>query len=239
MISEQKTISQVDLASKWGCKTLTREIFEEQLMTLKLQVMELGELAKNALDQSIHALVNQNADLALDIIDKDNVLNALDEEINENATWLIAKEQPLAIDLRKIISIMKVTTDLERIGDLAVNIAKSVIRIGDRKFVEPLKKIPEMASITREMIENILLAFNEEDMYKAGDIAKKDDKVDNMYGELVTELMELMTKNPDYIAQIIQLSFICRYLERVADHTTNISEAIIYVVKGKRYDLNS
>lgn len=218
---------------------MTRENFEEQLIALKSQLMELGELAKMALDQSINALANQNIDLALQVIDEDSKINALEEEINENATWLIAKEQPLAIDLRKIIAVMKVTTDIERIGDLAVNISKSVIRIGEREFLEPLVKLPQMAAITQKMIDNILLAFNEEDIYKARDVAKKDDEVDKMYGELVAELMVLMTKNPDYIAQIIQLSFICRYLERVADHTTNISEAIIYLVKGKRYDLNS
>ncbi|WP_404456383.1 phosphate signaling complex protein PhoU [Virgibacillus necropolis] len=201
--------------------------------------MELGNLAKLALDRSINALENQNVDLALQVIDEDAKINALEEEINENATWLIAKEQPLASDLRKIIAIMKVTTDIERIGDLAVNIAKSVIRIGEREFVEPLNKIPHMASITQKMIDNILFAFNEEDIYKARDVANMDDEVDKMYGRLVEELMGLMTKNPEYIAQIIQLSFVCRYLERVADHTTNISEAIIYLVKGKRYDLNS
>ncbi|MFZ3578611.1 phosphate signaling complex protein PhoU [Virgibacillus sp. DJP39] len=218
---------------------MTRENFEEQLTGLKSQLMELGHLAKTALDRSIHALENQNVELALQVIEDDDEINVMEEEINENATWLIAKEQPLATDLRKIIAVMKVTTDIERIGDLAVNIAKSVIRIGEHKFVEPLKKIPEMASVTQEMIDHVLLAFNEEDIFKARDVAKKDDEVDKMYGGLVAELMDLMTKNPDYIAQIIQLSFICRYLERVADHTTNISEAIIYLVKGKRYDLNS
>ncbi|XKF66160.1 phosphate signaling complex protein PhoU [Virgibacillus necropolis] len=218
---------------------MTRENFEEQLAVLKSELMELGNLAKLALDRSINALENQNVDLALQVIDEDAKINALEEEINENATWLIAKEQPLASDLRKIIAIMKVTTDIERIGDLAVNIAKSVIRIGEREFVEPLNKIPHMASITQKMIDNILFAFNEEDIYKARDVANMDDEVDKMYGRLVEELMGLMTKNPEYIAQIIQLSFVCRYLERVADHTTNISEAIIYLVKGKRYDLNS
>ncbi|WP_172840569.1 phosphate signaling complex protein PhoU [Virgibacillus phasianinus] len=217
---------------------LTRESFEEQLITLKSELMELGDLAKFALDQSIQALENQNVDLALQVIDEDAKINLLEEEIDEHATWLIAKEQPLASDLRKNIAVMKVTTDIERIGDLAVNIAKSVIRIGKSEFIEPLNKIPKMALMAQEMIDCILKAFNEEDIYQAREIAEKDDEVDKMYGGLVAELMELMTKNPTYVAQIIQLSFICRYLERVADHATNISEAIIYLVKGKRYDLN-
>lgn len=218
---------------------LTRENFAEQLAALNFQVMDLGELAKRALDQSIHALENQNVDLALQVIEEDAKINALDEEINENATWLIAKEQPLATDLRKIIAVIKVTTDIERIGDLAVNIAKSVSRIGEQKFLEPFVKITQMAVITQEMIDNILVAFNEKDIYKAREVAEKDDEVDEMYGVVIAELMGLMTKNPAYIAQFIQLSFICRYLERAADHATNISEAIIYLVKGKRYDLNS
>ncbi|WP_430785252.1 phosphate signaling complex protein PhoU [Virgibacillus flavescens] len=218
---------------------MTRENFEEQLLSLKSELMQLGDLAKLAIDRSIDALESQNADMALQVIDEDAKINALEEEINETATWLIAKEQPLASDLRKIIAVMKVTTDIERIGDLAVNIAKSVIRIGQKEFVEPLVEIPHMASITQKMIEDILVAFNDEDIYKARDVANMDDKVDKMYGGLVEELMGVMAKNPEYITQVIQLSFICRYLERAADHATNISEAIIYLVKGKRYDLNS
>lgn len=217
---------------------VARENFTEQLEELKAQLLNLGELAQNAINNSVDSLKEQDVEKALKIIDDDSKINELEEEINDKAVWLIAKEQPVASDLRKLIATLKVTTDLERIGDLAVNIAKSVIRIGDKPLIKPLEDIPNMASIAQNMIENVLKAYYEEDILQAKEVADADDKVDQMYGRLVQELMEHMTKQPEYISQVTQLAFICRYLERVADHTTNISESIIYLVKGKVFDLN-
>ncbi|MFD1039767.1 phosphate signaling complex protein PhoU [Virgibacillus byunsanensis] len=217
---------------------VVRENFDEQLDDLKSQLVHLGKLANTAVERSIRALNNQDIELALQIIDDDYKINVLEEEINETATWLIAKEQPLATDLRKLITTLKITTDIERIGDLAVNIAKSVIRIGEKQLMIPVDRIPEMVDITQQMIEKSLLAYYEEDIHKAKEVADTDDHVDQMYGSLIKELLEYMTQNPQHISQVTQLAFICRYLERIADHTTNISEGIIYLVKGKRFDLN-
>ncbi|NIK13016.1 phosphate signaling complex protein PhoU [Alkalibacillus almallahensis] len=217
---------------------MARENFTEQLDHLNSLLVEMGQLAQKAINQSILALQNQDVDQALKVIDEDDKINHLEETINEETIWLIAKEQPLASDLRRLISTLKITTDLERIGDLAVNIAKSVIRIGDEPLVKPLEDIPRMATITQEMVEDVLNAYASEDLVQAQKVADTDDQVDEMYGKIVQELMEMMAKHPEQIAQITQLAFICRFLERVADHTTNISEGIIYLVKGKVYDLN-
>ncbi|MDQ0159450.1 phosphate signaling complex protein PhoU [Alkalibacillus salilacus] len=217
---------------------MVRENFTEQLDHLNSQLVEMGQLAQKAINQSILALQNQDVDQALKVIDEDDKINHLEETINEETIWLIAKEQPLASDLRRLVSTLKITTDLERIGDLAVNIAKSVIRIGDEPLVKPLEDIPRMATITQEMVEDVLNAYASEDLVQAQKVADTDDQVDEMYGKIVQELMEMMAKHPEQIAQITQLAFICRFLERVADHTTNISEGIIYLVKGKVYDLN-
>ncbi|KMM37819.1 phosphate signaling complex protein PhoU [Guptibacillus hwajinpoensis] len=218
---------------------VVRENFQEQLDEIKSQLLELGSLAQISVDEAITALKNQDVDKALEIIENDNKINRLEEEINERAIWLIAKEQPLATDLRRLISALKITTDVERVGDLAVNIAKSIIRIGDKPFVKPIEEIPALAQKANNMLREVLASFYDEDVNQAMAVADADDEIDNMYGRLVKELLELMTKHPESVSQIQQLSFICRYIERIGDHCTNISESVIYVVKGKRYDLNA
>ncbi len=218
---------------------VVRENFQEQLDEIKTKLLELGSLAQVAVDDAITALKNQDVDKALEIIDNDYKINRLEEEINETAIWLIAKEQPLATDLRRLISALKITTDVERVGDLAVNIAKSIIRIGDKPFVKPIEEIPALAQKANNMLKEVLASFYDEDVNKAMAVADADDEIDNMYGRLVKELLELMTEHPESVSQIQQLSFICRYVERIGDHCTNISESVIYVVKGKRYDLNA
>ena len=216
-----------------------RETFEGQLNELKSELLALGKLAESALNDAISALKEQDRDKALKIIDNDYKINDLEDEINEKTTWMIAKQQPVAGDLRRLITTLKIATDVERVGDLAVNIAKSVIRIGEEPFIKPLEEIPKMAEIAQKMINNVLKAYYEEDVAAAKEIADVDDEVDRLNGKLIQELLEIMIERPESIRQITQLTFVCRDIERVADHATNISESIIYLVKGKRYDLNS
>lgn len=215
-----------------------RTKFHAELNELKEMVLELGRLAQEAVSESIEALKTQNVDKALKIIEDDIHLNLLEEEINDKSILLIAKQSPVASDLRRIIVALKVSTDLERIGDLAVNIAKSVIRIGDKPFIKPIEDIPRVAETANKMLADVLAAFNEEDVELAKRVAEVDDEVDEAYGRLIRELLELMTQKPDFISQITQLAFVCRFVERVADHTTNVSESVLYLVKGRRYDLN-
>ncbi len=217
---------------------VARENFDMQLDELKSQLLELGNMAKQAISESIEALKKQDVDKALKIIENDKKINELEAEIIDKTIWLIAKQQPVASDLRRLVVALRVTTDVERIGDLAVNISKSVIRIGNEEFIKPLVDIPKMADIAYGMIEDVLQAFYTEDIESAKKVAETDDEVDELYGRIIKELLELMSQNPTMVSQVMQLSFICRYLERAADHTTNISEDIIYLVKGKRYDLN-
>ncbi|RBW70548.1 phosphate signaling complex protein PhoU [Bacillus taeanensis] len=216
-----------------------RENFDAQLKELKDELLELGNLAQNALKQSIIALKNQDVEKALQIIENDYKINNLESDINDKVILMIAKQQPVATDLRRLIVALKISTDLERIGDLAVNIAKSIIRIGEEPFVKPIEEIPKMAETARGMIKDVLQAFYDEDVVAAKNIADSDDEVDQKYGKLIKELLEIVTNNPEWIAQITQLTFICRFIERAADHATNISESVIYLVKGKYYDLNS
>lgn len=215
-----------------------RENFHVQLEELKDQLLELGRMAKEAIHESIEALKMQDVERALRVIENDDKINALEQEINDKTIWLIAKQQPVASDLRRLVVALRVTTDVERIGDLAVDISKSVIRIGKEELIKPLVDIPYMANITHRMLEDVLQAFYAEDIAKAKKVADTDDEVDELHGKIIRELLELTSHYPSAVSQIMQLAFICRYLERAADHTTNISEDIIYLVKGERYDLN-
>ncbi|WP_171016873.1 phosphate signaling complex protein PhoU [Pseudalkalibacillus caeni] len=218
---------------------VVRGNFQTELEQLKNMLLELGKKAETAMNRAIEALKTQNVDDAIHIIEDDAEINVLEDEINDLAILMIAKQQPVATDLRRIIVALRISTDLERVGDLAVNIAKSVIRIGDGKLIKPIEEIPRMAAIAQKMNADVLEAFYKEDVDLAKKVAEIDDQVDDMYGRLVQELLELMTQNPDFIRQITQLAFICRYIERYADHATNISESVIYLVKGKHYDLNA
>lgn len=212
--------------------------FDANLKELQTKLMDLGNIAKIALERSIVALEEKDVDTALAIIEGDQKADDLEEEINDLAILTIAKQQPVATDLRRIIVAIKIASDLERIADFAVNVAKSTIRIGNEPLIKPIHHIKEMHAITSEMIQLTLESFVEEDVAKAKKIADMDDKVDDLYGETIVELLTLNKEKPEFTAQITQLSFICRYLERAADHSTNIAEGVFYLVKGRRYDLN-
>ncbi|MFS0821848.1 phosphate signaling complex protein PhoU [Bacillus sp. 1P02SD] len=215
-----------------------RATFQADLNELKEMIIQLGSQAQEAVGQAIDALKSQDVDKALKIIENDTQLNLMEEEINDKAILLIAQQAPVAIDLRRVIVAIKISSDLERVGDLAVNIAKSVIRIGTQQLIKPIEDIPRMAEVANKMVADSLRAYSEEDVELAKNVAKVDDQVDEAYGILIKELLGLMTQKPENISQITQLSFICRNIERVADHSTNISESILYLIKGKRYDLN-
>ncbi|MGD6832250.1 phosphate signaling complex protein PhoU [Sutcliffiella halmapala] len=213
--------------------------FQLDLNTLRDKLLELGSLAEIALGKSINALTNKDIEQSLMIIEDDYKADRLDEEINDFAILLIAKQQPVAVDLRRIIVAIKISTDVERIADFAVNIAKSTIRIGEKsEDLIPIEKIVKMHNIATEMLSLSLKAYYDEDVILAKQVAEMDDRVDELYGENIRELLKLTKDFPDMIPQITQLSFICRYIERMADHTTNISENILYLVKGRHYELN-
>lgn len=217
---------------------VVREKFQEDLNILHAKLLELGNFAVNALNRSLVALENKDVELALQILEDDAEANILEEEINDFAILLIAKQQPVAVDLRRLIVAIKIANDIERMADYAVNIAKSAIRIGNEPFVKPIDHIKRMHELSLNMLKLSLEAFNEEDLTKARQVAQMDDEVDDLYGQTIRDLLTLSQSKPEFLAQITQLSFISRYIERSADHVTNIAENVFYLVKGKRYDLN-
>ena len=217
---------------------VVRENFEKELTLLQSKLVELVRFSKNALDQSMVAFETHDIELSLKVMEEDRKADNLYEEINEYAVMLIAKQQPVAIDLRRIIIAIKIATDLERIADFAVNIAKSTIRIGKEEHVKPIKTLKKMHEITSEMLHGALTAYEKDDIQQAKKVAEMDDEVDSLYGETIIDLFQLNNEKSDSLPQITQLLLICRFLERSADHITNIVEYIIYLVKGKYYDLN-
>jgi phosphate transport system protein len=217
---------------------VVRENFQLQLEEMKNAIIQISKLTEEALLESVEALKTQDLDKALEVIENDNRINVLEDEINDMAILLIAKQAPVASDLRRIIAAIKISSDIERMADFAVNIAKSTIRIGKQELIKPLEELPKMAHHAIKMLTVATKAYVEEDVALAKELAEMDDYVDETYGKIIKELLELMTKNPDHLSQISQLLFVCRYIERTADHATNIAESIIFLVKGKRYGLN-
>lgn len=217
----------------------TRERFQIDLNELQNKLIELGNFADHALKVSVEALESRDRESAMEIMKNDRNANMLHEDINDFAILLIAKQAPVAVDLRRIITGIKIADNIERIADFAVNIAKSTIRIGDEDHISTLAMVKRMYNITSEMLKMALEAYSDEDTQKAKKVADMDDEVDAYYGKTVRELFELNQQAPEKTVQIIQMLLICRYLERAADHITNIAEHIIYLVKGRRYELNS
>lgn len=217
---------------------VVREKFQFDLNELQERVITLGNFANDALGKAIVALETKNVELSLEIMENDKKANVMYEEIDDFAILLIAKQAPVAIDLRRIIVAIKIGTDLERIADFATNIAKSAIRIGNQEHVEQIHYVKEMYEITSEMLRLVLEAFKEEDTQKAKHVAEMDDDVDALFSQSMKELIDFDRNNNEQLKQITQVSFTCRYLERAADHITNIAESIFYLVKGRHYDLN-
>ncbi|WP_449536982.1 phosphate signaling complex protein PhoU [Ferdinandcohnia sp. Marseille-Q9671] len=216
-----------------------RTSLDKDLERLKELLIEMVNLSKTAVEKSVQSLAHQDKVMAQQIIDEDYKINELEEEINNLIIQLIAQQQPVASDLRAIIAGLKISNDVERIGDLAVNIAKSILHIGNGPLIKPIVDIPRMADMALDMLNNVIKAYIDRDVDLAIRTAEADDAIDTLYGQIVKELLELMPSKPDSITQITQLSFICRHLERVADHTTNMAEHIIFMVKGKKIDLNA
>ncbi|TWT26152.1 phosphate signaling complex protein PhoU [Planomicrobium sp. CPCC 101110] len=216
-----------------------REKFDSELNLAQNQLIELSTMAIEALDKSIDALINHDIDAALKVIEDDAEINVLEEELNDRVILIIAKQSPVATDLRRLIVLIKIASDLERIGDYAVNIAKETIRIGKEELVTPIELIKQMRSLATAMLRQVIEAFIEEDVVKGKEIAELDDQVDELYGEAIRRLMMAGASNPEKLSQITQLAFISRYMERSADHATNIAEQLFYLVRGKHYNLNN
>jgi len=208
-------------------------IFDEELRTLRERVLKLGFMVENAIRDSVKALVERDSDLAREVIKRDHLINAQDVAIDEECVRLIALRQPMARDLRFITTTMKITTDLERMGDLAVNIAERTIELNEEPLLKPFVNIPKMAEISQSMVRDALDSFVTGCSRLPYEVIKRDDEVDDLTVRNFEELLSFMVQDPKIIPLAIKRTYIAKYLERIADHATNIAEMIIYMCNGK------
>jgi len=208
-------------------------IFDEELRALRERVLKIGSLVEMAIRDSVKSLVERDSDLARKVIERDHRINALDVEIDEECTRLIALRQPKAKDLRFITTAMKITTDIERMGDLAEDIAERAIELNEEPQLKPYIDIPRMAEITEEMVRDSLDAFVRGCSKIPYEVIKKDDEVDNLNAQVFNELPFFMIQDPHTVSRATRISYVSKYLERIADHATNIAEMVIYMCEGK------
>lgn len=208
-------------------------VFDDELARLNEVVLHMGSLVENAIRDSVSALVNRDSALAHSVIEGDHAVNALDVEIDEASIRLIALRQPKGSDLRFITTAMKITTDLERMGDLAVNIAQRAVELNKEPLIKQYVDIPRMRDIAQGMTRDVLDAFVKRDARLARDVIMRDDEIDELKRLVLSELMLFMTEDPNLFCRAMRIIFIASYLERFADHATNIAEMVIYLCEGK------
>lgn len=208
-------------------------IFDEELRNLKDKILKMGFSVEAAIKDSIKSLVERDSELAREVIRNDHQINALDVEIDEESIRLIAIRQPKAGDLRFITTAMKITTDLERMGDLAVDISERAIELNEEPPLKPYIDIPRMAEIAQGMLRDVLDAFVRKDTSLAYDVINRDDEVDNLNLQIFHELLLFMIQDPKLVSRAVKITYISKYLERIGDHATNISEMVVYMVEGK------
>ncbi|MGH4118177.1 phosphate signaling complex protein PhoU [Clostridium sp.] len=217
---------------------MTRASFDAGLEQIHNDMLSMGSIVEKQIFKCIEALVNQDCDLAEKVIKDDDLVDNLQKVIEDKCVRLIATQQPLAHDLRTLFTSTKIVTDLERIADHAVDIAKIAIKIKGETYIKQLVHIPQMADIAKEMIKLSIDAYVEGDLEKAYSTCKMDDKIDAIYKDVFNELLLLMAEDSTTVKQASQLLFVCKFLERIADHTTNICEWTVYLVTGEQIDLN-
>jgi len=215
-----------------------RREFDIGLEHLQKTLVEMGERVEKALGEAMQALEGLNGPLAQKIVKADPELNRLEERIADLGAKLIATQQPVAKDLRRILVALKISSDLERMGDLSVDIAKVALRLEGQTLIKPLVDLPRMAALAKTMIGESIQSYIDENVDLAYKMAKDDDMIDALYSQILRELFQMMGDNQKTVNQAMNLCFVGRYIERIADHATNIGENVVYLVVGTRPDLN-
>lgn len=215
-----------------------RHKYLESLNEIHQDVLKMGTLVEESIRKAMQALKKRDDDLARVVINEDDQINNLELQIQDKCIVLIATEQPVASDLRGLITIIKIVTQLERMGDHAIHVAKGVLRLSGEPYMKKLIDLPRMAECAIRMIHEVLTAFMENDLEKAEQVAAMDDEIDELHNQVMRECLTYMMQDPKNIQQSITFLFISRFLERLGDHVTNISEWICYNITGKHRELN-
>ena len=208
-------------------------IFDEELRELKESMLFEGELVQKAVQNAVTALLTRDSELARKVIADDDIINTKEVEIDEFCLKLLALRQPAAKDLRFIATAIKINYDLERMGDMAVNICERVLELNQEPQLKPYIDLPQMAEIAQTMLKESLDAFVREDPQLAWKVTEEDENVDNLNQQIFRELLTYMSEDLRTISRGTRLLFISKYLERLADHAVNIAELVIFLVQGK------
>ncbi len=207
--------------------------YEQELKQLQEYLLSMAGHVEQMINLSIQSVVNQDMRLAEDTILEDRKVNALEVKTDELCLLILAKRHPLASDLRFITLAFKMVTDLERIGDLAVNICERSIKLNEQPQIKPYEDIPYMAKIVQTMIKDAIDAFVNRDADKAQDVMNRDDLVDDLYYKITEDLLQIMLKDSGAVERGIHIQSVAKFLERMADHSVNLAEQVIFMVKGK------
>lgn len=208
----------------------TETQFQMELEELKEHLLKMATLVEGTIHDAVQSLVKRDSDLANEIFKREMQINDMELVIDEMCLKLLALRQPMAVDLRFITSAMKIITDLERMGDQAVNIAERAISLNQEPQIKPYIDLPRMAEIAQSMVKDVLDAFVNRDVKLARSVCERDDLVDGLNDQVVRELLTYMMSDPKTITRAVHLMIVARCLERVADHATNIAEDVIFMV---------
>ena len=215
-----------------------RNRFDRQLSTLNDELIEMGSMIEKSIETAIKALVNQDVDLARHAIEADEEIDRQERIIEDLCLKLLLQQQPVAKDLRLISSALKMITDMERIGDHASDISEITIALADQPYIKKLEHIQQMAKETMIMLVGSIEAFVDKDLEKANEVIKRDDVVDDLFDKVKKELIQMIHENADKGEQAADLLMVAKYMERIGDHATNISEWVIFSITGDHKSMN-
>ncbi len=215
-----------------------RSSFHANLELLEQDLSRLGVMAEESLAKAVTALKTHDVEMAQGVIDYDDVIDDLTLELENRSLGIIALQQPMASDLRRIGTVLKIATDLERVADHAVDISEIALRLAGQTYIKPLIDIPRMARTAQDMLRKSLDAFSSRDIENLYELIDMDNEVDGLFSQVFRELLVFMMSDPSTIQQSIEFIMVASHLERVADHATNIGEWVIYAITGERKDLN-
>ncbi len=207
--------------------------YEEELRGLRTSLLKMGGLVERQIADAVDSLVNRNSDQAREVIARDAEVNRMDIDIDAMCLRILALRQPAASDLRFITTGLKINYDLERIGDMAVNICERALELNEEPILKPYIDIPRMANIAESMVKDSLDAFVRGDCDLARQVIERDDEVDALNTQIFRELLSYMAEDPHTIGRATRILFVSKYLERIADHATSVAEMVVFMVRGK------
>jgi phosphate transport system protein len=207
--------------------------FDQDLDRVRHMLLKMAGLVEGMVARATQALLDRNNDAATAVIAGDAEVDQLEIDIDEAAQSLLGRKQPVSVDLRFLVAVMKINGDLERIGDSAVNIAQSVLQLNEHPPLKPYIDLPRMSQLVQSMVRQSLDAFVNKDTALATEVCRSDDGVDGLYKQIFRELLTYMIEDPKTVTRALHLLLLARNLERIADHATNIAEDVIYYVEGR------